>query len=77
MTVLLERDHRFCILTTDSGRSQKVVTLQQNAWSPSVRTAGHVQSESVVTIAWNTHDIQDEALCVLVIEVGHRKEIYR
>jgi hypothetical protein len=42
------------IMTEDSGQSRKSVTFNQNRWSRSVGTTGHVQTESPVNLRRNT-----------------------
>jgi pimeloyl-ACP methyl ester carboxylesterase len=42
-------------VTDDSGRAPKSVTFNQNQRSRSVGTTGHVQTESAVNFARNTH----------------------
>jgi hypothetical protein len=52
-------------MTDDSGHGQKPVTFNQNGRSRSVGTTGHVQSESAVTLARNTHaeQFRDQFVC--------------
>jgi hypothetical protein len=42
-------------VTGDSGHSRKSVTFERNERSRSAGTAGHVQAESAVRLARNTH----------------------
>jgi hypothetical protein len=55
-------------VTDDSGEDPKSVTFDRNARSRSAGTAGHVQSESAVNFARNTHEVGG-ASAVLPAEV--------
>ncbi len=64
------------IVTEDSGRSQKSVTFNQNRRSRSVGTTGHVQTESAVNTARNTHPPTD-ALEALIARVLSRSDSFQ
>jgi alkylation response protein AidB-like acyl-CoA dehydrogenase len=63
------------IVTAHSGRGRKSVTFQRNRRSRSSGTTGHVQAESVVTIARNTH--YDDVFVENWLRVGDEGAGYR